>query len=56
MELKRRNCFRVLGLPVTVSNREIYKRISNLESLTGLCNAKKYLGDLASSKVSARRI
>ena len=46
MYLVLRNPFRVLGLPVTASSREISKRISDLEMYAELGKAKEYPGDL----------
>lgn len=66
MELVLRNPFRVLGLPVTASSREVAKRVSDLEIFAELGKKKKYPGDLAeigeidrsldSIKDAARRI
>lgn len=47
MELVLRNPFRVLGLPVTASSREVAKRVSDLEIFAELGKKKKYPGDLA---------
>lgn len=46
MDQVLRNPFRVLGLPVTASSREISKRISDLEMFAELGKAKEYPGDL----------
>lgn len=66
MELVLRNPFRVLGLPVTASSREIAKRVSDLEMLAELGKEKSYPLDLSelgeidrsleSIKDAARRI
>jgi hypothetical protein len=66
MELVLRNPFRVLGLPVYASSREVAKRVSDLEIYAELGKDKKYPGDLAaigdidrsldSIKEAARRI
>jgi DNA-directed RNA polymerase subunit RPC12/RpoP len=66
MELVLRNPFRILGLPVTASSREVAKRVSDLEMFAELGKHKKYLSDLAaigeidrsldSIKDAARRI
>ena len=66
MELILRNPFRILGLPVTASSREVAKRVSDLEMFAELGKEKKYSGDLAeigeidrsldSIKDAARRI
>ena len=66
MELILRNPFRILGLPVTASSREVAKRVSDLEMFAVLGKEKKYSGDLAeigeidrsldSIKDAARRI
>ena len=66
MELVLRNPFRILGLPVTASSREVAKRVSDLEMFAELGKEKKYPGDLAeigeidrsldSIKDAARRI
>lgn len=47
MDLVLRNPFRVLGLPVTASSREISKRISDLEMFAELGKVKEYPGDLS---------
>jgi Sigma-70 factor, region 1.1 len=66
MDLVLRNPFRVLGLPVTASSREIAKRVSDLELFAELGKDKTYpndfpdLGDIDRSmeaiKDAARRI
>jgi hypothetical protein len=66
MELVLRNPFRILGLPVTASSREVAKRVSDLEMFAELDKEKTYPGDLAeigeidrsleSIKDAARRI
>lgn len=66
MELVLSNPFRILGLPVTASSREVAKRVSDLEMFAELGKEKKYPGDLAeigeidrsldSIKDAARRI
>lgn len=66
MDLVLRNPFRILGLPVTASSREIAKRVSDLEMFAELGKEKTYPGDLAeigeidrsldSIKDAARRI
>jgi hypothetical protein len=66
MELVLKNPFRILGLPVTASSREVAKRVSDLEMFAELGKEKKYPGDLAeigkidrsldSIKDAARRI
>lgn len=66
MDLVLRNPFRVLGLPVTASSREIAKRVSDLEMFAELGKEKTYpndfpdLGDINRSmeeiKNAARRI
>ena len=66
MDLVLRNPFRVLGLPVTASSREIAKRVSDLEMFAELGKDKTYpndfpdLGDIDRSmeaiKDAARRI
>jgi hypothetical protein len=66
MDLVLSNPFRVLGLPVTASSREIAKRVSDLEMLAELGKDKTYpndfsdLGDIDRSmdaiKEAARRI
>jgi len=45
MDLVLRNPFRVLGLPVTASNREIAKRVSDLEMFAELGIYKTYPND-----------
>jgi len=45
MDLVLRNPFRVLGLPVTASSREIAKRVSDLEMFAELGKDKKYPND-----------
>ncbi len=45
MDLVLRNPFRVLGLPVTASNREIAKRVSDLEMFAELGKDKTYPND-----------
>lgn len=47
MELVLRNPFRILGLPVTASSREIAKRISDLELFAELGKSKSYPFDLS---------
>lgn len=47
MELVLRNPFRVLGLPVTASSREIAKRVSDLEMFAELGKEKSYPLDLS---------
>ena len=66
MDLVLRNPFRILGLPVTASSREISKRVSDLEMFAELGKVKTYpkdfpdLGDIDRSmeaiKDAARRI
>ena len=66
MDLVLRNPFRILGLPVTASSREIAKRVSDLEMFAELGKDKTYphdfpnLGDIDRSmeaiKDAARRI
>ena len=61
-----RNPFRILGLPVTASSREVAKRVSDLEMFAELGKEKKFPGDLTgigeidrsldSIKDAARRI
>ncbi len=46
MELVLKNPFRVLGLPVSASSREVAKRVSDLEMFAELGKEKKYPGDL----------
>jgi tetratricopeptide (TPR) repeat protein len=46
MDLVLRNPFRVLGLPVTASNREIAKRVSDLEMFAELDKEKAFPHDL----------
>ena len=46
MELVLRNPFRVLGIPVTASSREIAKRVSDLEMFAELGKEKSYPLDL----------
>ena len=41
MELVLKNPFRVLGLPVTASSREVAKRVSDLEMFAELGKKKK---------------
>lgn len=45
MELVLNNPFRVLGLPATATNRDIAKRISDLETFAELGKAKAYSND-----------
>jgi hypothetical protein len=45
MDLVLRNPFRVLGLPVTASSREIAKRVSDLEMFAELGKDKTYPND-----------
>lgn len=47
MDLVLRNPFRVLGLPVTASSREIAKRVSDLEMFAELGKEKKFPLDLS---------
>ncbi len=46
MELVLRNPFRILGLPVNASSREVAKRVSDLEMFAELGKNKEYPGDL----------
>ena len=43
MELILRNPFRILGLPVTASSREVAKRVSDLEMFAELGKEKNIL-------------
>jgi len=60
MDLVLRNPFRILGLPVTASSREIAKRVSDLEMFAELCKDKTYpydfpdLGDIDRSMESIK--
>jgi hypothetical protein len=66
MQLVLRNPFRILGLPVTATSREVVKRVSDLELFAELGKVKKYPGDfpelgeidrsMDSIKDAARRI
>ena len=47
MDLVLRNPFRVLGLPVTASSREITKRVSDLEMFAELDKEQSFSGDFA---------
>ena len=56
MELVLRNPFRILGLPVTASSREIAKRISDLELFAELGKSKSYTFDLSELGVIDRSL
>ena len=56
MELVLRNPFRILGLPVTASSREIAKRISDLELFAELGKSKSYPFDLSELGVIDRSL
>jgi hypothetical protein len=47
MELVLRNPFRILGLPVTASSREVVKRVSDLEMFAEFGKTKAFPGDLS---------